>query len=882
MSKTLIITEKPSVARDVTEALGGFKSVASGDYFESDKFVCSYAVGHLFTFLEPQEIDPRFKRWDLNLLPIVPKPFQLKPGYKQTKRISVLKKLLERSDIGGVINACDAAREGELIFREIIEFTGCTKPTQRLWLQSMTEESIRNGFANLKPGSDYDGLGYSASCRARSDWLIGMNATRAMSKRLQTKIDRKPWSVGRVQTPTLALLVERELEILSHIPEPFFRVKAQFKHTNNGQAHEYEGTWFDPTFRSNELKPQLKDDRLFDRVKATAIIDGTCGKPGLATETREESRRNAPPLFSLTSLQKTMNMRYKWNAQRTLKAAQRCYEQHKVLTYPRTSSTCLPNDYRGEVDRLVKTFATTNSYGEFGQQLLKNGLKNTQRTFNDGGVTDHFAIIPTGSLKHLSGDDGKLFDAVVRRFLSNFFPQALYDKVKRLTVVEGEHFRTGPVETLKSPGWLAVYGKSTEKEASSSSFLAPLEDAQGTKVITLGASLEEKETQPPPRITEAKLLSLMEFAGRHVDNEDLARVLMKAEGLGTAATRADIIQNLIIKEYVDTDLRPYPKGIRLIETLKRLDKSLLTSAELTAGLEVQLGELERCERDESTYMANIIQYTKEIVAAAKEMDWKKLFPNENPLGECPNCQKQVYERPLSYACDSLVWPDPGCGWQVWKEILGRYVDPVSIKTVLKDKTTHLLDGFRRKQGQGIKASLVLTKTGVNLVDAQGKALELGTTPLDMSVESDSGAPSHSGKNSGTPVSDQEPLGSCPIHKGDCVVIETAGAYVCATRRQAFVDGNPNEKGILLAKVMCKRTITRAEALAFITDGATPFLKSFTSKKGKPFEARLTLTPSGKPAFDFPPRRQGATGASSSGAKKKTYKRKKTRSRGPSK
>ena len=862
MSKALIITEKPSVARDIVNALGGFVSKAGGDYFESDKFVCSYAVGHLFGLLEPQDIDPRYKSWDLRQLPIIPREFRLKPILKQKKRIDTLRRLIERSDVDVLINGCDAAREGELIFREVVEYCESTKPIKRLWLQSMTEDSIRTGFAKLRDGKDYEGLGDAASCRARSDWLIGMNATRAMSKRLQSKSDTKPWSVGRVQTPTLALLVERELEILEHCPQDYFRIKAKFQ----AKDHTYEGYWFDPQFKKSELKPHLKDDRIFDRWKADKISEEIASKKGEASEKREESKRNAPPLFSLTSLQKTMASRFGWDSQRTLKAAQRCYEQHKVLTYPRTSSTCLPNDYRAKVAQELQGFADSESYGTFARYLLKNGLQNTKRTFNDAGVTDHFAIIPTGTKKFLSGDDGKLFDTVMKRYLACFYPPAIYDKVRRTTKVAGHYFRTGPIETLAVSGWLAVYGKEPGNDKHAE-HLPPLKpgalEALDVGVKNIDSQVVGMQTKPPPRISEAMLLSLMEFAGRHVDDDELASVLMSAEGLGTAATRADIIQNLKIKEYVDQSLRPFNKGIRLIETLKRLDRSLMTSAKLTAGLEKQLHQVEKNERTAEKYMGNIKQFTREVIASIQDMKWEVLYPNENSLGSCPVCKKQVYERSLYYGCETVKFPDPGCGFQLWKEQFGRYLDPSSMKILLAEGESHALTGFRDAKGKEYAAKLKLVGGRLERVAVDDKPLPKVATDVAMQVEE-------------LPVDiNSEPLAGCPIHKGACAVVETNGAFVCQIRRDKYKEGQTTSKGILLPRILCKQTITRVNALMFVTEGKTALIEKFISKKGKPFSAVLRMTPEGGFTFEFPERPVGGSKTSKpfeASKKTKNYKK----------
>jgi DNA topoisomerase-3 len=339
VAKSLIITEKPSVARDIAAALGGFAE--QDGYWESDAHVMSFAVGHLFELLEPEELDEKFKRWTLDALPIIPDRFEIKKKKGQSERIRTIAKLLRRKDVDRVVNACDAGREGELIFREIVSFLGNRKPVDRLWLQSMTQAAIREGFSRLLPGAKLEALGQAAECRAYSDWLIGMNATRALTKRLKSRKERGAWSAGRVQTPTLALLVEREFSVLAHVPRPYWRVTARFDHDGSS----YTGTWFDPDFQPDD-DDQRKDDRIFDERRGQAVVAAVTGRAGVAGETRKPSREAAPPLFDLTALQRDANRRFSWSARRTLGAAQRCYEVHKLLTYPRTDSRCLPSDYR--------------------------------------------------------------------------------------------------------------------------------------------------------------------------------------------------------------------------------------------------------------------------------------------------------------------------------------------------------------------------------------------------------------------------------------------------------------------------------------------------------------------------------------------------------
>jgi DNA topoisomerase-3 len=827
------------------QALGGFVSKGARDaYWESDEYLCTYAIGHVLTLFAPEDIDPAYKSWRLEHLPIIPKTFQLKPIAGHEKRIDIIAQLMARADVGCVINACDAAREGELIFRELLQYNQCRKWVRRLWLQSMTTEAIRTGFKTLRDGVDLDGLAASAACRAQSDWLIGMNATRAFSKRLASGRDAAPWSVGRVQTPTLALLVRRELEILGHVPRPFFRIVARFD-VPGGQGrvgHDYEGTWFDPQFKKDELKPDLRDDRIHDGERARAIVAALkAGAPAKASETREESLRHAPYLFSLTGLQKYMASRYKWNSKRTLEAAQRCYEQHKVLTYPRTSSVCLPSDYRGEVDRLFKWLTDSNAYGAHAQYLIDHGRRNDKRTFDDSGVTDHFAIIPTGKHKSLGGDDEKLFDAVVRRFIATFYPPAVYDKVRRITVVGAEQFRTGPIETLTEPGWLAVYEREAEDgEAKLPALIPGKREAEGVAVTVRDAKVKDEMTKPPPRISEAQLLSLMEHAGRQVESEELAKALMSAEGLGTAATRADIIQNLKHKGYIDDALRPLVKGIQLISVLERLGAERLTSAELTAGLELQLSEVEAGKRAGAAFMNEIVQYVTDVTNIARDFRFEDLFAPLPPIGRCPVCNKgNVVERAAAYGCSA-------CEFQMSKDVCGRYLDRVHAAMLVVDGKTPVLDGFRTKAGKGYEAAMTL----------KGGVLSVGDDAVPSSPDRRSGATTGVGDPSADarrPKGPGHDVGRCPIHKDACNIIETRTAYVCETRLKEFAGGNQQPTGFMLQKTLCGRTFSAPELAALIKDGVTPELKGFKSKAGKPFAAKLRLLPNGTSQFEFAPR-----------------------------
>ncbi len=869
MGKALIITEKPSVAHDIAAALGGFRE---GDgYLESDSHLLTFAVGHLYELLAPEDLDPRYKRWTLDTLPILPEEFRYRVKEGHSDRIRTIKKLLQRPDVDAVVNACDAGREGELIFREIVEQLDASKPVRRLWLQSMTEDAIREGMTRLRPGEELAGLAAAAHCRARSDWLIGMNATRALTKRLKSRKEKSAWSAGRVQTPTLAMLVERELEILAHAARPYWRVLATFEHADQ----PYAGTWFDPAFAAG-ADEEARDDRLFDEARARAIALRVGAGEALASETRKPSREGAPPLFDLTSLQREGNRRFGWSARRTLSAAQRCYERHKLLTYPRTSSRCLPSDYRPTVGRVLATLSGAADAGDgfpdyaaAARRLQGDGLRNEERVFDDRGVSDHFAIIPTGKLpgEPLAGDDRRLFDLVVRRFLGAFHGPAVWERIERVTEVAGERFRTR-ARFLNEPGWRSVLEPSGDEERERE--LPPLapgrDEASGVRVGNRGTELEAAETRPPPRINEARLLSLMENAGSQIEDEDIAAALHE-KGLGTPATRADIIENLIAKGYalrVDKALRPTVKGIRLIDTLHRIHADRLTSPELTGEIEYHLLQVEQGQRSSAELMDEIRNYAREIVEAARSFEYSELYASEAVLGPCPRCGDPVVEMAWFYRCREVSGraPEEDCPMRFWKDTSGRYVDRNTIGTLLRDGKTGPLDGFVARSGRTYRA-----------------ALEVDREAWQVRVRS-------LGWNEGSSASDEpeyevnpEPVARCPLDE-ECNVVETPRLFVC--ERSQKRDGETSASGaggedaprtcsFVLPRTVCKREITREEAAVYCRDKRTALLTDFTSRFGRPFSATLVLKENGRHGFEFQPREPRAgrreAGAAPSGGRR---------------
>jgi len=879
VAKQLIITEKPSVARDVAAALGGFTE--HDGYWESDDWLLTFAVGHLFELVEPEAIDESFKRWTLDNLPIIPDAFPLKPKPRQGDRIRLIKRLLERDDVEAVVNACDAGREGELIFREIMKYFGSDKPVRRLWLQSMTADAIREGFRRLRPGEELEGLAAAAECRSFADWLIGMNATRAITKRFKSRRESGAWSVGRVQTPTLALLVARELEVLSHVPRPYWRVTATFEHAGD----RYEAGWFDPGFKAGD-DDAARDDRIFDKARAEAVLAAVQGREGTARETRKPSRETAPPLFDLTSLQREANRRFGWSARRTLSAAQRCYEAHKVLTYPRTDSRCLPGDYRATVDGVLAAFAGARGEGALGEyaaaarRLREGGLQNERRTFDDRGVSDHFAIVPTGTFPSagLGGDDRRLFDLVVRRFLGNFHPPALWERVERITEV-GEHaFRTR-ARVLQEAGWREIGGGTPDEDPVA---LAPLvpgrKEASGVAVGAAQTELVEDETRPPPRITEARLLSLMENAGRQIEDEDFAAAIHE-KGIGTPATRAEIIENLIAKGYavrLGKALRPTVKGIRLIDSLRRMADSReghkherlrqIASPELTGELEHQLREVERGERTGERFLEDMKDYTRDIVDVAKNFEYEELYAGEAPLGDDPRTGKPVHEHSWFYKAPD----EPEDAVQpviFWKDTSGRYIDRGSVEALLREGQTGVLDGFTARSGRTYRGILELDRD----------EWKMRVRSVGWNEEGESAEPEYE--------VDTEPLGPCPICE-EHRVVETPTTFECEARlkqaEEAATDGKETpgsrrkarEKActFVLPRTVCKREITRDEVLAYLRNRRTDLLTDFTSRHGRPFSATLVLKENGRHGFEFQPRGEargrGAAGTPGKSARKK--------------
>ncbi|MFM0519201.1 DNA topoisomerase III [Caballeronia jiangsuensis] len=815
MSKALIIAEKPSVANDIARALGGFTK--HDEYYESDDYVLSSAVGHLLEIAAPEEYDVKRGKWSFANLPVIPPHFDLNPIAKSESRLKVLTKLMKRKDIDRLINACDAGREGELIFRLIAQHAKAKQPVQRLWLQSMTPAAIREGFANLRSDADMQPLADAARCRSEADWLVGINGTRAMTAFNSKGGGFFLTTVGRVQTPTLSIVVEREEKIRRFVLRDYWEVRAEFIAAKG----LYEGRWFDPKFKRVENDPEQRDSRLWSLPAAESIVAACRGKTGVVTEESKPSTQMSPLLFDLTSLQREANGRFGFSAKNTLGLAQALYEKHKVLTYPRTDSRALPEDYMSTVKDTMTMLKESNNYLPFAKQVLDKGwVKPNKRIFDNSKISDHFAIIPTlQAPKSLSEPEQKLYDLVVKRFLSVFFPAAEYLVTTRITEVSGHHFKTEG-KVLVEPGWLQIYGREAAGEDGN---LVPVQKDEKVDVEKVQA--HGLVTKPPARYNEASLLSAMEGAGKLVEDEEL-RDAMAAKGLGTPATRAAIIEGLLGEKYMvreGRELIPTAKAFQLMTLLRGLGVEELTAPELTGQWEHKLSQMERGNLHRDAFMQEIARMTQTIVKRAKEYD-SDTIPGDYATLEtpCPNCGAQVKENYRRFACTK-------CEFSISKIPGGRQFEIPEVEELLREKTIGPLSGFRSKMGRPFSAILKLS-----LDD------EIKNYKLEFDFGQDSG-----GEDGEPPdFSEQTPVGACP--KCQSRVFEHGMSYVCENSVS-----NPKTCDFRSGKVILQQEIGRDQMEKLLNEGRTDLLTNFkSSRTGRNFKAFLVKQPDGKIGFEF--------------------------------
>lgn len=827
MTKTLIIAEKPSVANDIAKTLGGFTK--HDEYFESDEYVLSSAVGHLLEIAVPEEHDVKRGKWSFAHLPMIPPYFALNPIAKTEARLKVLNKLIKRKDVSQLINACDAGREGELIFRLIAQNAKAKQPVKRLWLQSMTPGAIREGFNQLRSDEEMLPLADAARCRSEADWLIGINGTRAMTAFNSKEGGFYLTTVGRVQTPTLSIVVEREDKIKRFVPRDYWEVRAEFVCA----AGVYEGRWLDQSFKKDENDPEKRAERLWSKAAADTIALACKGRPGNVTEESKPTTSMAPALFDLTSLQREANGRFGFSAKNTLGLAQALYEKHKVLTYPRTDSRHLPEDYLNTVKETMVSLAENNNYHQFAKQITDKGwVKPNKRIFDNTKISDHFAIIPTTlAPKNLSEPEQKLYDLVTRRFMAVFFPPAEFQVTTRYTEVSGHQFKTeGKVMT--NPGWLAIYGKEaatdSDKDDNTGGNLVPV--GKGEKVHTDKVTANGLVTKPPARYTEATLLSAMEGAGKLIDDDEL-RDAMAGKGLGTPATRAAIIEGLLGERYLlreGRELMPTAKASQLMTLLRGLGVNELTAPELTGEWEYKLSQMEKGKISREEFMREIEKMTQIIVKRAKE------YNNDTIPGDyatlktpCPNCGGVVKENYRRFACTK-------CEFNMSKTPGSRQFEIAEVEELLEKKTIGPMQGFRSKMGRPFAAILRIVR------DEDTK---------NMKLEFDFGQNDEGGEDGeGVDFTGQTPLGPCP--KCAAGVYEMGLAYVCE-----HSVAKPKTCDFRSGRIILQQEILPEQMAKLLNDGKTDLLPGFVSQRTRrPFKAFLVKGKDGKISFEFEERK----------------------------
>ncbi len=857
-SKTLVIAEKPSVAQDIVRALtpvaGKFEK--HDDHFENDQYVVTSAVGHLVEIAAPEQFDVKRGKWSFAHLPVLPPYFELKPIDKTKSRLNAVVKLARRKDVDRLVNACDAGREGELIFRLIEQYAGglknghyqgLGKPVQRLWLQSMTPAAIREGFERLRSDAQMRGLADAARSRSEADWLVGINGTRAMTAFNSRDGGFFLTTVGRVQTPTLSIVVEREEKIRAHRPRDYWEIHASFL----AEAGEYPGKWFDPNFKKptgEDADADLRADRLWDQAQALAIVEAVRGKAASVSEESKPTTQASGLLYDLTSLQREANGRFGYSAKTTLQLAQSLYERHKALTYPRTDSRALPEDYLGTVRQTFEMLAGSGmaQLAPHARTALDSGyIKPSKRVFDNAKVSDHFAIIPTlQAPSGLSEAEHKLYDLVVRRFLAVFFPSAEFLVTTRISQVLNHHFKTEG-KVLVKPGWMAVYGKEAAedvegaKDGDKGQNLVPVR--AGETVRTESVEAKGLKTRPPARYSEATLLGAMEGAGKLVDDDEL-REAMQEKGLGTPATRAAIIEGLLSEKYMlreGRELIPTAKAFQLMTLLRGLEVEELSKPELTGEWEHKLAQMEHGKLSRDAFMAEIAAMTERLVKKAKEYDRDTVPGDYATLATpCPNCGGVVKENYRRFACTGADGNSEGCGFSFTKSPGGRTFETAEADAFLRDRHIGPLEGFRSKAGWPFVAELVLRHSEED---------------RNWKLEFDFGD-DRKDEETGELVdfSGSESLGACPKCGG--AVHEHGANYVCERAVPTARQPTPS-CDFKSGKIILQQPVAREQMSKLLATGKTDLLDKFVSMRTRrPFKAFLAWDPeAGKVNFAFEPR-----------------------------
>ena len=852
--KTLVIAEKPSVAQDIVRALtptaGKFDK--HDEYFESDDWVITSAVGHLVEIQAPEEFDVKRGKWSFANLPVIPPYFDLKPMDKTKTRLNAIVKLTKRKDVDALVNACDAGREGELIFRLIQQYAKSKHPVKRLWLQSMTPAAIRDGFASLRSDAQMLPLADAARCRSEADWLVGINGTRAMTAFNSRDGGFFLTTVGRVQTPTLSVVVEREEKIRKFVSRDYWEIHASF----GAEAGEYPGKWFDAKWKraaanaangeGAEPDPELKADRLWTEREARAIADAVRGQTATVTEESRPTTQAPGLLFDLTSLQREANGKFGFSAKATLQIAQSLYERHKALTYPRTDSRALPEDYVPVVKQTFEMLAASamNHLAPHAATALKgNYIKPTKRIFDNAKVSDHFAIIPTlQAPSGLSEAEQKIYDLVVRRFMAVFFPSAEYLVTTRISLSAGHSFKTEG-KVLVKPGWLAIYGKEAAqevpdaKDGDKGQSLVPVKSGERVGVEAVDA--KGLKTRSPARYSEATLLGAMEGAGKTIDDEEL-REAMQEKGLGTPATRAATIEGLIAEKYMlreGRELIPTAKAFQLMTLLRGLDVQELSKAELTGEWEYKLAQMEQGKLSRETFMAEIATMTERLVAKAKGYSRDSIPGDYATLqARCPNCGGLIRENYRRYACVGTTDSGEGCGFSFGKTPAGRTFETAEVEQFLRDKKIGPLEGFRSKAGWPFTAEMVLK------FDEEAKNYKL---------EFDFGDDKKLEAGEIIDFGDQPSLGACP--KCASAVYELGKNYVCEKSVSTLEQPAPS-CDFKTGQVILQQPIEREQMTKLLATGKTDLLDKFVSMRTRrAFKAHLAWDQeAGKVNFEFAP------------------------------
>ncbi len=856
--KTLVIAEKPSVAQDIVRALtpvaGKFDK--HDEHFENEQYVVTSAVGHLVEIQAPEAYDVKRGKWSFAHLPVIPPHFDLKPVDKTKTRLNAVVRQARRKDVDQLVNACDAGREGELIFRLIEQYAGSEKagktvplgkPVRRLWLQSMTPQAIRDGFANLRSDAQMQGLADAARSRSEADWLVGINGTRAMTAFNSRDGGFFLTTVGRVQTPTLAVVVEREEKIRKFISRDYWEIHASFQ----AAAGSYPARWFDPAWKKTEGDAEMRADRVWSEREALAIADAVRDQPATVTEESKPTTQASPLLFDLTSLQREANGKFGFSAKTTLALAQSLYERHKALTYPRTDSRALPEDYLPVVKETFGALAASamGHLAPHARTALDNGyIRPSKRIFDNTKVSDHFAIIPTPQAPHgLSDAEQKLYDLVVRRFMAVFFPSAEYMVTTRISTVKlvaGNHsFRTDG-KVLVKPGWLAIYGKEAAdevldaKDGDKGQNLVPVQPDE--QVQTESVESRALKTRPPARYSEATLLGAMEGAGKMVDDEEL-RLAMQEKGLGTPATRAAIIEGLIVEKYLlreGREMIPTAKAFQLMTLLRGLDVEELSRPELTGGWEYKLAQMEHGRLSRADFMREIAEMTERIVRKAKEYD-RDTVPGDYATltTPCPNCGGLVKENYRRYACTGKLGAVEGCGFSFGKTPAGRTFELAEVETLLQAHRIGPLDGFRSKAGWPFTSEIVL------------KFIE---EDKNWKLEFDFGD-DRKAEETGELVdfADAEPLGTCP--KCAARVFDHGSNYLCEKSVPTAAQPTPS-CDFKSGKIILQQPVAREQMSKLLATGKTDLLDKFVSMRTRrPFKAFLAWdAEAGKVNFEFAP------------------------------